>query len=120
MFNRRICCRSFIRHFFGLRREESARGVSFVVLLEGEPDLKLSAFLLQNRARMTILSHNHCHGKHLKRARIETGLAVIVLADLYSADPNEQDSNTLMRALAIKDYAPAVRAPSPLLSTFSS
>ena len=99
---------SFCRGFFGMNREESSKGLTVVCLLEQPPDLKMSAFLLQNRALLTVVTGNPCNMKHLERARARSAEAIVLMADVFSATPADQDAATIMRVMAIKDSLPQV------------
>lgn len=91
-----------------MNREESSKGLTVVCLLEQPPDLKMSAFLLQNRTLITVMTGNPCNVKHLERARARSAEAIVVMADVFSATPADQDAATIMRVMAIKDSIPQV------------
>ena len=98
----------FCRHLYGMNREESSKGLTVVCLLEEAADLEMRAFFLQNKSRLTVLTGTPCNRKHLERARIREAEAIFVIADLYSANPSDQDAASIMRIIAIKDYWPQV------------
>lgn len=107
-----VCCdttaavglQNFLLEFF----HEDHGGVSakVCVMMPGDPSLAVQELILRYK-RVVYLRGDLSNNFDASRARCDVADAVFILADRTTPNPNEQDSQTVLRALNVRAFNPA-------------
>ncbi|CAL8092971.1 unnamed protein product [Calicophoron daubneyi] len=85
------------------------KNIMVVFLSENDPDLRMKALLRRESTNATFLRGDATSQKDLRRAKIRAAEAVIVLGNMKSARPAEDDWENIMRVVSIKNLYPHCR-----------
>mmetsp|Transcript_12783 Transcript_12783/g.44411 ORF Transcript_12783/g.44411 Transcript_12783/m.44411 type:complete len:1137 (-) Transcript_12783:29-3439(-) len=99
----------FLQEFF--HEDHGHCDTKVIVLSPGTPDPKLNNILLQRggkgrKARIQYLQGDAIVAEDLLRARVDVAQSCFILTNKYSPDNDLEDSRTVLRAVAVKNFKP--------------
>ena len=95
----------FLLEFFAAaRRSDTLPRRTRMVVLNGKPDFEFRALQELNDRRLTLVEGSALSERDLRRARAESAVAVLLLADRFSPAPAQEDLNVLFQVWAVKSY----------------
>lgn len=96
----------FLKEFF--HEDHGGQSTRVVLLAPGEPTVPMKAMLLKHK-RVQYLKGDAMSGEDLARVRADTAHACFVLTNRFTADTDETDSITVLRALNVKAFNSQLR-----------
>ena len=107
-----------LNDFFGELFHEDHENIDLnaVILLPNPPTVEM-IFLMQNpkfTLSMYYLEGSALIDKDLRRAKAETAEAIFIMANKFSANPDEEDSKSILLNLSIKRYLASLSSKSLL------
>lgn len=98
---------TFLRDF--LHKDRSNTQVNAVIMGNFLPDAELESLLKKHFVSVSFFKGTVLSGEDCRRVKMNLADCCIVLCNKECHDPNEEDSENIMRVVALKNYYPGIR-----------
>jgi hypothetical protein len=99
---------TFLQDFFHEDRNEEGK-TTVVFLDHDQPDTKMKSVLRYYTPEAEYYQGSALSSNDLKRVQLSSASACIILADKSSSNPDQEDSENIMRAVSVKNHCPDMR-----------
>ncbi|XP_072560049.1 calcium-activated potassium channel subunit alpha-1-like isoform X4 [Paramormyrops kingsleyae] len=104
---------NFLKDF--LHKDRDDVNVEIVFLHNIDPNLELEALFKRHFTQVEFFQGSVLSPIDLARVKIESADACLIIANKYSADPDQEDASNIMRVISIKNYHPKIRIITQML-----